>query len=515
MKTSATIKRLMGIAVCLLLLAPTASMAQETKEKTGKLPITTSSLEAKRLFIEGRDAMELLQFTKAIDRLDEAIRIDPKFAQAHLYLSVSKTGMKYFDPEELEHAVKYAPMASPGERDLIHFANAYIERDNQKMEKYLDKLSKSYDTDERVHSWIGMYYYDKADYTRALRHFNRARFMNSNHHFAVRMIGYANMGMAYAGRRVGSPETDTEIVYEEMDQLGEAKKAFKDYIDMRPDNAAPYDAYGEYLGRRGKFSAAIRYYEKALKINPEFTTSYKGLADNYLFRGDFLRARENYKKYFNKSFNTPDQFQALLLEASVELQEDNTTAAMKVMDQYIDLAEKKNLPRYKIYGLAHKGYILSETGNPREGLRYYRQAKKMVNQEDLDESYRTFLDKQTNIWEFYGLVSNGNMEEAEVARQRSLADISEKTNVDQWKLYQASCGIMEIKKGNYREARKHLQDSWENMPMVWYYMGLSWEKSGNKNRASHWYEKVANHYVNSLEMGAVRNKALAGLKKNK
>jgi tetratricopeptide (TPR) repeat protein len=474
------------VMVVLLLLASWSLTAQE------KMPVTTSSLEAKRLYTEGRDAMELLQFKKSIDLLEEAIAIDPDFALAHLTLALTKTGMTTFEPKELEKAIQGATRVSDGERYFIYYAKAFTEGNQPKMKSQLSEVEKIHEFDERVQTLVGMYHYNNEDYSRALRHFNKALDLNKQYHFAQRMIGYTQMA---------------------MNRMQEARNSFKAYINMRPDNAAPYEAYAEYLSRNGKFTPAIRYYEKALEIEPESTDSYKGLADSYLFRGDFWRARENYQNYQTNAFNTNQKFDALMLEASMEMQDENVDRALNILDQYIALAREINRPDYVIYGIANKGFILTESGDTEKGLEQYLLAKQMVETANLPEVSREYLTTLTHLWEFYALASNEDMQKAEMARRKCEELVSAKTNLDHWKLYQVACGIMEIKNGNYKQARLHLSDSYDNMPMVWYYTGLSWEKSANRNKARQWYKKITDHYVNSIDMGTFRNKALAGLEK--
>jgi len=62
-----------------------------------------------------------------------------------------------------------------------------------------------------------------------------------------------------------------------------------------------------------------------------------------------------------------------------------------------------------------------------------------------------------------------------------------------------------LHKGLYDQARQNLAQAWD-APETWYYMGLTWAREGNKNKAQQWYQKVAYHYQNSLELGGVRNK---------
>ena len=59
----------------------------------GKIPITTSSEEARKAFLEGRDLNEKLRIQDSIAHFDKAISLDPNFAWAELSrANVSPTG---------------------------------------------------------------------------------------------------------------------------------------------------------------------------------------------------------------------------------------------------------------------------------------------------------------------------------------------------------------------------------------------------------------------------------------
>src|SRR5262245_66629847 len=92
----------------------------ENKEPNGggKIPITTSSEEARKEFLQGRDLNEKLLIQDSIAHYDKAIQLDPNFAWAELNRSgVSPTGKEFFD--HLKKAVSLADKASNGEKLLI------------------------------------------------------------------------------------------------------------------------------------------------------------------------------------------------------------------------------------------------------------------------------------------------------------------------------------------------------------------------------------------------------------
>jgi len=483
-KTNVFIKNLLGLTLCMLLLAPAALMAQE------EMPITTSSEEARELFIEGRDQAEMLKTAKSTELLKRAVELDPEFASAYLFLSFSEGGGTGFAPDPLNKAVDLSHKASEGERQMIHLIKAIRAGNERAAEIHRQALLKLHPQDERVQLWVGNSLYFQEEYRKALTHFKKAKRLNESFHLAYNILGYTYMNL-------GKPE--------------KAEEYFKAYLRMLPDAANPHDSYAEFLRKQGRFDEAIEHYKKAISYNPGFLASQKGLADCYLFKGEYGLAREQYRNYSKHTSNKNNKFNSLLWEATVDLHENKPESALQVMDQYIDLADERELPYYKVYGRAYMAGILNETGQPAKAIRLYREAIRTAETEDMDENIRMNLKTLAHLWEFYALASNGDMADAEAARTQCHEMVSRQENPYHSQAYNAACGIMEIKKGDYRQARKHLSKAYEG-PFTWYYTGLAWEKSGNQRKARKWYEKVAKHYSNTIELGIFRNKAMAGLR---
>src|SRR5919202_1805528 len=92
--------------------------AAPTTSAGGKIPVTSSSEEARKEFLQGRDLAERLLAQDSIQHFDKAISLDPNFALAELgRANASPTAKEFFD--HLKKAVSLANKASEGERLLI------------------------------------------------------------------------------------------------------------------------------------------------------------------------------------------------------------------------------------------------------------------------------------------------------------------------------------------------------------------------------------------------------------
>ena len=468
----------------MILLATVALKAQE------KIPITTSSEEAREQFIKGRDLYENFKVSQSIPYFKKAVELDPSFAMAHFYLSSEATGGEDAG-KHFNKALELSGQVSKGENHQIHYYKAYREGNRPKMKEHLDALLSEYPDDERTHYWMSLFWFEQDELDKAAEYLKQAVDLNADFAPAHNQLGYCQM---------------------QLGKMDQAEASFKRYMKLLPEDAAPRDSYAEFLLNQGRFDESIKHYKEALKIDPKLHYSHKGLGDNFLFKGDYGMAREHYRQSHKVAPDNYSKFNALLLEATVYLHEDNLDEAIQVMNRYIELAKEKDLPRYHIYGLGHKGYIFTEMGKGREGLKYYRQAINMIETADLDEPVRENLRPYGQVWEFYALTGNGNMQEAETKQEDCEHLLANCKKPDLVKMYHAACGIKELKKGNYQEALTYFENSWKNHPVVYYYTGRALEKDGKKEEARKWYHKVARHYKNSLELAVTRNRALAGLK---
>ena len=83
------------------------------------MPITTTSDEALKLFLEGRENLELIEFNTAATLLDQAIAADNDFALANLYRSYTGVGGSEQTLLYLKKAVELIGGVSEGEKYLI------------------------------------------------------------------------------------------------------------------------------------------------------------------------------------------------------------------------------------------------------------------------------------------------------------------------------------------------------------------------------------------------------------
>lgn len=467
------------ILMIVLLAIPVDSLAQNKE-----IPVTTSSAQAQELFMKGREKYRSFENKEAAALFDQALQADPSFALAHLYKA--KTSRETGDMmKSLEQAVSLADKVSEGEKYEILAEKAAMEGDIQKHKEYLDLLLKEFPSDISVRMQMGNYYYRVNDFDKALEQFTQATTLDPQFVMAWNMIGYTHSA---------------------LNKTMEAEKAFQKSIELQPNNPNGYDSYAELLLKMGQYDQSIDQYEKALKLNPTYSYSLAGLGNNYIFKGNFDKARKYYRSYFENPMNPGDKYNALNLEAASYIHEGQVEKALTVFDKYRSLAEKSKDPLHVIWAYGSQGLILTESGNPTEGRKKYEKAIELAQKSDFPEKNHANFTTQTDIWQIYTLCTNGEIEKAEEDAKSCLQKVENLKDPGMEMFLQAILGMIDVRKENLDEAIQHFSRADQQDPMIWYYNALAYSKKGDAQKATEMLDKISKSNVNSLTLALMKNK---------
>lgn len=87
------------------------------------------------------------------------------------------------------------------------------------------------------------------------------------------------------------------LCYLKQDKLAESQEYFKKSIEMAPqDENLPYNVAEIYFSNQ-QIDDAIRYFEMAIQIKPDWADPYLRVAFAYLNKGDNVKAAENLEKF--------------------------------------------------------------------------------------------------------------------------------------------------------------------------------------------------------------------------
>ena len=311
---------------CAFLFTAGAVSAQQSNplppdSRLATLPLTSNSMEAKRLVVEAmRVGLDLVEQEQSDVMFRQAIKLDPDFAMAYELLAQNS-----LDPAEQvaanAKALALKSHASPAERLVIEWwQDAMDHKLISAIMKMNDVLSQ-YPHDKWVVFMVTNWLTTQTQYERAIAVYERSGITDSP--------GLMNnMGYCYAYMR------EFDKAFTLMDK----------YVVALPQDANPQDSYAEILRMAGNFNKSLEHYRAALAIDPQFYSSQFGIADTYSLMGDQARARQEYETGFQK-FPLPElhlvQWQSR--EAETFIREGDLKGADHAFQAIADDAHSKHM----------------------------------------------------------------------------------------------------------------------------------------------------------------------------
>jgi tetratricopeptide (TPR) repeat protein len=469
---------------------PNRTATSNTAGSSGKIAITTSSEEARKEFLAGRDLAEKLRITDSIQHFDKAISLDPNFALAHLNrANVSPTGKEFF--EHLKHAATLADKASDGERMLIQAAEAGANGNPTKQKEILEKLVSAYPNDERAHFNLGGYFFGQQDFANAISHYKRATELAPDYSTAYNILGYA---------------------YRQNEAYTDAENAFKKYIELIPNDPNPYDSYAELLLKMGRFDEAITQYNKALAIDPNFVNSYFGIAAAQTYKGNASAAQAELQKITDKARSDGERRTALFGQMIVAIDSGKLDQALAEVEKQYALGQKSNDVPAMAGDLQLKGNILLEMGRHDDAKQAFDQALKTTTDSNLSQEVKDNAARvhRYNVARVAIAKKDLAAAKTESAAFRTAAEAAK--NANQLKQAHELAGRIALEEKNYDTAITELAQANQQNPDVLYLLGHAYHGKGDTAKAKENFTKAAKfNSLPQLNYAFVRNKAQKAL----
>ena len=454
--------------------------------KNGKIPVTTSSEEARKEYLAGRDLQEKLRITDSIAHFDKAISLDPSFALAELNrANVSPTAKEFF--EHLNKAVALADKASDGERMLIQANEAGANGNPTKQKEILDKLVAAYPNDERAHFNIGGYYFGQQDFAQAIDHYKKATEIAPDYSTAFNILGYA---------------------YRQNEDYANAENAFKKYVELIPNDPNPYDSYAELLLKMGRFDEAITQYNKALAVDSNFVNSHFGIAAALMYQGKPSDAKAELQKITQKARSDGERRTALFGQTIVAVDGGKFDDALAEVDKQYALGEKSNDVPAMAGDLQLRGNILLGMGRYDDAKRAYEQGLKLTSDSNLSQQIKDNAARfhHYNLARVAIAKKDLSTAKTETGSFRTGAEAAK--NQNQLKQAHELAGRIALEEKNYDGAISELAQANQQNPDVLYLLGQAYQGKGDGAKAKQMFTKAAKfNSLPQLNYALIRSKA--------
>ncbi len=238
----------------------------------GVADVSSPSLEAYRLFAQGTEAFQNLHSAEATRLLEDAVRVDPEFSSAHLYLGF----VNYFSGNDVarqRHFAKASEQAerlSERQRLLLRAEMARDAGNGAGADRLLDQLFAEFP------DW-----YD--GYATALELY--ALIPGLVHNPDKRLTILRRVVEAQPGAAL--PRNAYGYALLEASRFKQALDQFETYAQLSPHQPNPYDSLGEVHLAMGLPEKAIEYYSRSLAIESGFYQSHTGRAAGLAMLGQF------------------------------------------------------------------------------------------------------------------------------------------------------------------------------------------------------------------------------------
>jgi len=450
-----------------LLLLPALALAADP----ATLPITTSSPEARALYLEGRDLVERLKATEGHFKTDQAVRKDPQFALGWLqWAQTSGTAKEFF--AGMDKALATSSHASEAEQKFIRAADAGAKSRPAEQERLLAELAKQFPNDPRIQAQIGIVAFARQDYDGAVKSLSRAVELDPKFTLPYNQLGYA---------------------YRAQGKNAEAEKTFKKYAELLPDDPNPHDSYAELLMRLGRFDESGAEYKKALQIDPHFLSAYVGIANNQIFAGKGDDARATLKQMLTKARNDGEKRQVWFWTAETYAHEERWGDAIKSIEEEKKIADASGDLVSASQDLNFIGNLLLGAGKPAEAAQKFEESLKLVDRSTASDAVKEAAHRNHLFDMGRVAVAKGDLATARATATKYATAVD--ANKVPFEVRQAHelAGLVAVHAKEWDTALAELGKAGGQNPRVTYLTGLAWQGKGDSAKAAEAFKAVAEY----------------------
>jgi tetratricopeptide (TPR) repeat protein len=476
--------RLAAACGVLVFAAPLAARSAD------QIPITTSSEEARQLYLKGRDLSEKLRATDARALFVQAAAKDPGFALAQVGLANSAgTAKEFFD--SVARAVALSDRVSGPEKQLICALDAGAKGEPARQQECLRGLTNACPNDERAHMLLGAFSFGRQDYPAAVAAYEKAIAINSAYSPPYNQMGYA---------------------YRALGRFDDAERAFKKYIELIPGDPNPYDSYAELLMKLGRFEESIQSYEKALSVDPHFVASYVGIGNDRVFMGQPSEARKAYAKLLAGARNDGEKLTAHFWTAMSYVHEGATDAALTEFEKMaaIDRAGKDLVALSGAIG--QMANVLLEAGRTDDAAARFRERDSTIEGADVAAEVKQAARRQTLFDETRLALARNDLASAKSRAAAYEKAVAVKSIPFEVRQSHELAGRIALAEKDYKAASTELSQANRQDPRVLYLTAVALESAGDPQAAKKLAVEAADFNGLSGTYGFVRGKALAMVK---
>jgi len=468
---------------CTILLLACLTLGSCSKQKA-EIPVTTSSAEARQLFLQGRDLLDAARPADALPYFMQALEQDHDFALAQL--GVAETAAT--DDERaaaLERAIELGGRISLGERRMIFAVHARKAGDLTRRLEICREMVRMYPDDARARLLLGESYDALGNHVHAITSYTET-------------IGL-DPELSPVYRRL----SDT---YRSLGRYRQAEGALVKYVAMRSSDPNAHGFFADLIMKTGRFEESIEHYEKALALDPDFRTARVGIGNNLVFLERTEEAQAMFQELYDSAGGNGERMSALIWLAAAQLHQEDHERALAELDRAYELANQTDDAAALAAVLDLMGDVLLESGNADAALSRYTESAAILEDSDLPHATKqaarsNIVYHQTRIAIARGEFSTARSKLAEF--RRSLRD----GTADAKDRFNEMSGLIALAEGDREKAVLQLERASQRDPRISYSLALAYRDLGRDDEARRSCRHAADFNEPAIEFAFVRAKA--------
>jgi len=455
--------------------------------------ITTASLEAYKLYTEGRKSHRPGQYKMSIQFMERAVGYDPDFAMA--YRSMAAAYMNLGDrpkaKENIQKALDLKERLSERERLFIQAQYHSIADDYEKAIEGYKEFLEIYQDDSGGNNNLGYLYSRLEDWENAGRYLELA-YQSKGRNYNI----YLNLS--------GN--------YEALGLYEKAREVRKDYLENVSEDAYMRANLVSSYVYEGRYDIALEEADKAIALNP------RGYSKRWIYqlKGDFAEIERESKKGL-ESDNVYRQMRArrqleILCRAKGQFKE-----AKQHAQKGLKLAEEKKTHWFLSWFPLQLAYISLIEGNLKEALKQCDSALEVAVQNDMSIHHLSILVRKGTV-----LAEMKSLDEAQKVAGELKEIVENSPYKKNIRYHYHLMGIIELKKENFPKAIKFFEKALSLIPaqsielsnaMIFYHavfmepLALSYYKAGNLEGARQEYEGITKLSMGRADYGDIYAKS--------
>jgi serine/threonine protein kinase/tetratricopeptide (TPR) repeat protein len=460
--------------------------------------ITTSSPQAFKYYVEGREFHHKGEYRKGIQSMEKALALDPDFAMAYRSMAMAYYNLVIFSESKkyLQKAFELRDRLSDRERYLIE-GEFYRDSEttyDKAIEAY-NKLLELYPDDSIANTNLGILYLWIEQWDKAIERYLIQIQGNDESFFP-----YNNIAEAY--RAKGMYEKARQVLEGYIQNIHESDQ-------IREELSMNYFFQGEY-------EAALAEIEKAIHLNPDDIRLRITRGNIYVCQQDFDKAEEDYLSVFEEEELGYHLYARIVLGTSCLLR-GKFESGREHYGKGLALAEKSGDSWWRACFHIWRAYSYLNSGQPEEALKDCEAAWSIApNSADTLKWQRRAL-----YYKGRAFLAMDSVAEAQKAADGIEELVEKGTNKKDIRYSYHLLGLIELKKKNYSKAIDYFTEAFSLLPYPNSIMPFTNDQanfaeslasvfydSGDMERAREEYKKILTFTMGKLYFGDIYARSL-------